>query len=71
MSPGLSGRLMTHTQIDCSSLIAGTLADKSAQLSFLASFDASNSRSQWSQAGSSSAAGNMFFGFRFARPVAP
>jgi hypothetical protein len=66
-----NGSVRYQLMLDCSSLIAGTLADKSAQLSFLASFDASNSRSQWSQAGSSSAAGNMFFGFRFARPVAP
>jgi hypothetical protein len=57
--------------LDFSSLVANALSDKSAQLSFLASFEVNNSRSQWSQTGYSSATGNIFFGLRFVRPILP
>ncbi len=66
-----SSAMRYQLMLDCSSLLANALSGKSAQLTFLASFDANNSRSQWSQSGYSSAAGNMFLGFRFARPILP
>jgi hypothetical protein len=57
--------------IDGSRLLAAALSDKDAQLTFLASYQGDKSRSQLVQTGYSSDAGNVFLGFRFARPFLP
>jgi hypothetical protein len=57
--------------VDGSPLLATALSDRNAQLTFLASYQGNKSRSQWSQADYSSDVGNVFVGFRFARPFLP
>jgi hypothetical protein len=57
--------------VDGSRLLASALSDRNAQLTFLASYQGNKSRSQWTQADYSSDVGNVFVGFRFARPFLP
>ncbi len=57
--------------VDGSPLLATTLSDRNAKLMFLASYQGNKSRSQWSQTDYSSGVGNVFVGFRFARPLLP
>jgi len=57
--------------VDGSPLLATALSDRNAKLTFLASYQDNKSRSQWSQADYSSDMGNVFVGFRFARPLLP
>ena len=56
--------------VDSTPLLS-TWRDPGAQLKFIASYQDSNSRSQWAQADTATGMQNVFFGFKFTRSLLP